>query len=1188
VFEAHASRQVGMPVRVHGSVGARLLPSPSLTLRDLEAGPEGREAPFKAAEVAVEFALGSLLRGEWRATEARIVRPQLSAGLDETGRLDWSGYALQPDADVQSIERLSIEGGEVHLADRASGGRLRLEKLWFKGEVKSLLAGPLKGEGGFALDGEGYGFRIALGRLAEDGARVKLSLDTLTRPFSIEADGLARLEQQVPIFEGSLTAIRPAHVTLKGGRPVASEPWRVATRVKARAAGVLFEQIDAQYGPDDRALRIGGAAELKLRGGVRLEGVFSARQIDIDRLVGLPEAQRRLPILALRRFAESFADGLKWPVSLRLGIGIDVLTLGGAAVQQVRGDIAAEDSTWNIENLEFRAPGLTQVRTSGRLSLSSQGAAFAGPLVIEANHLSALVGWLEGRDAPASQGGTFRAAGEVTLGTHGFAIERLKAEIDRRTLEGRVLYTWAAPPRPARLDAELRAADLDIDQALAFARAALAGTKLDMPGETMLNLDLGRARIAGIEAKGVRARLREDADGVSIERLAIADLGGTALDARGRIESLSALPQGSIHVDIDGPRIDGILDMLGRFAPAATAEMLRPLGPRLAPAKLRASLRLAAAGASSAANLALAGRLGPLRVDLSADALGELSAPAAAVVGLSGRLEAEDGRALVSILGLDPIVAAEQAPGSLELTVSGPLTGDLKVDGRLVAGGLDATWRGTGRWSDAEAVNAAFDVSVWARNASLPSQTSPQPRFPIVVKARVLWKDRTVRLDEMTGTVAGTGVRGRLAITRGRSIEVNGNLQLDALDVGPALAAVAGAPLPTQNPARWQVQPFGRGLLADLSGEIELGVTRAVFTPSLVARQVRSVLRLSGAEVAIEDIDATLAGGRLTGRLELRGAVDALAAKGRLTLAGAEISALSGQAASFLSGRVGLELEAEGRGPGSASLIGSLRGKGTISLEGVRVAGLAARPFEAPIAAVEQGAPLDPGKVTAMVEAALAAGRLTLPRVETPLTLSAGLLRWGQITAVIDGTELSATGGIDLAEWAIDARLTLSGPAARGDAGRPEIFVLFRGPLESPRRTLDASAFAGWLMLRAVDVQAKRVEELEAARRREAEGARMGSPPAASPLTDRRSDAGPPAAVPSGEPNAASARTAASPTSHPRRPRRGANGSSQEHPLKGPPPLPPPLEIRPLPGPRSGRGSTSGQATQELLVGPNR
>jgi uncharacterized protein involved in outer membrane biogenesis len=38
VFEAEASRVVGLPVRVTGAIDARILPSPSLTLHGLESG----------------------------------------------------------------------------------------------------------------------------------------------------------------------------------------------------------------------------------------------------------------------------------------------------------------------------------------------------------------------------------------------------------------------------------------------------------------------------------------------------------------------------------------------------------------------------------------------------------------------------------------------------------------------------------------------------------------------------------------------------------------------------------------------------------------------------------------------------------------------------------------------------------------------------------------------------------------------------------------------------------------------------------------------------------------------------------------------------------------------------------------------------------------------------------------------
>jgi large subunit ribosomal protein L24 len=82
-----------------------------------------------------------------------------------------------------------------------------------------------------------------------------------------------------------------------------------------------------------------------------------------------------------------------------------------------------------------------------------------------------------------------------------------------------------------------------------------------------------------------------------------------------------------------------------------------------------------------------------------------------------------------------------------------------------------------------------------------------------------------------------------------------------------------------------------------------------------------------------------------------------------------------------------------------------------------------------------------------------------------------------------------------------------------------------KGPLASPRRSIDISALAGWLALRAVDQQSKKLEQIEAER----SGRTL---PPASPV------------LPAHVPSASSAPPAA--------PKAAA-------------PLPPPLEIKPVP-----------------------
>ena len=73
-----------------------------------------------------------------------------------------------------------------------------------------------------------------------------------------------------------------------GGRGDVAVPWRASAKVKAAPQQALFEQLEYQYGPDERAIRLNGTAELRFGKNPRFEGVLSARQVDLDRALALP------------------------------------------------------------------------------------------------------------------------------------------------------------------------------------------------------------------------------------------------------------------------------------------------------------------------------------------------------------------------------------------------------------------------------------------------------------------------------------------------------------------------------------------------------------------------------------------------------------------------------------------------------------------------------------------------------------------------------------------------------------------------------------------------------------------------------------------------------------------------------------------------------------------------------------
>src|SRR5262249_59758883 len=131
---------------------------------------------------------------------------------------------------------------------------------------------------------------------------------------------------------------------------------------------------------------------------------------------------------------------------------------------------------------------------------------------------------------------------------------------------------------------------MDFDRVHAVAKAVLGdATTFDWPREGALSLKVARAFVAGVEAKQTDVRLRADANGFEIERLAIADFGGAGLAVKGRIDGKTQTPRGALTLDLDVRALDGAMALLEKNAPQ-TAQQPRPAGGRWAPAPLRPSV----------------------------------------------------------------------------------------------------------------------------------------------------------------------------------------------------------------------------------------------------------------------------------------------------------------------------------------------------------------------------------------------------------------------------------------------------------------------------------------------------------------------------------------------------------------------------------------------------------------------
>jgi large subunit ribosomal protein L24 len=1252
VFEAEASHLLGEQVHVTGAIDARLLPSPRLTLHDIEVGQDAGQGTaqdtgkntgkngagaIRARSLAIEFALAPLMRGQWRATELHIAGPTIGLTIDAAGHVKAPNIAVGFSPDALTIERLGIEDGRVTVTDAASGGVTVFDKLWFNGDARSLI-GPFKGEGAVTIAGELYPFRLATGRYSDAGAiKLHLNVDPVSRPLSIEADGDLTLTGDDPKFEGTLSLAKPVGIA-SGGAARLTQPWKLSGTLKADAKSALMDKVDFQYGSVDRGLKLTGVADFKFGKNPRFEGVLSGRQIDLDRVLVAADGSQPPPAAAIRELVELSGAAFRPSIPISIGVGIDQVTLGGSSVQNLRGDITSDAGGWNLDRFEFRAPGFTQVRLSGHLAVDADGVAFTGPAEIDANDPNSLAAWLEGRGVDASktahaaalpEAGPLSLRGDVTLGGEKVAIDKLTARFDRKTVSGRMAYFFAAGDRPAKFDAALNAPELDLDAALGFGRALMAGSTVERPRDMTIAADIGRATVGGFVAHNASARLKIDAGGLQIDKLAVADLGGAAFSASGRIVTTAPSPQGSINVDLTAPDMAPVMALLSRFAPA-TVKALGQDATAMAPAKLHARLTIDGA-APGLAKLGVDGSLGKVNLTLNAQGNAGSFPPSAGNLRLDAKLTADDGKMLTAMLGIDRALAVETGPAALSVDLHGPADGALQVDARLIAKGLDVKADGTAQ-PFADKPTASLRASIASGNAApLRGPGGAAAALPVTFDGRIAVSGDDLTITDIEAAVGGSGLRGKLAATLSTPHKLTGDIEADTVDGVGLIAAAIGMPdvatnataaaapgvgktlpekktlpdkraLPDKktltdkktsgdnsrgdkdrpdNNWVWSGEPFGDGAFGNFTGSVGLKARRLELSPQLTAREFHTTLHFAPREIDIDDIAGVLAGGRFSGRVAYKDADAGLTARAKLVLTGADAAVLlrSGPRPAA-TGTLDLSAEVEGTGLSPLALIGSLQGSGKVALSHAQLAGLDPRAFDAVTRAVDQGLSVDSGRIADIVQKALTSGQLSVSRAEGPFTISAGQLRLSQAAIESKDADLAINGTIDLTDGSIDAHMVLSGSSEAAGA-RPDIFMALKGPVFAPSRSVDVSALSGWLTLRAVENQAKKLHEIEKQRALDAGRAKPQPPPQTAPPQDQPKTTPPATAAPKPKPGSAPI-SAPQPSGAPQQLRStGVNQKAEpilstEPKIRLAPKLPAPVDIGRLPQPPAATGQQSG------------
>jgi large subunit ribosomal protein L24 len=428
------------------------------------------------------------------------------------------------------------------------------------------------------------------------------------------------------------------------------------------------------------------------------------------------------------------------------------------------------------------------------------------------------------------------------------------------------------------------------------------------------------------------------------------------------------------------------------------------------------------------------------------------------------------------------------------------------------------------------------------------------------LSSRVSLAGGKVTFDDIDGAIAGSRLRGRLAMTLDGERRVDGEVGLDALDLAPAFALMLGAA------GHDAVDPVGNGFLKGWHGQVAFQALRGVLPGGSELRPLSGIVKGDGQSLVVDSIKGGIGGGEIGGNLEARQTPAGLALNSRVTLSGVDGTALHYRALAMPAGRISLQMTLASQGRSASALTGAISGNGTVTIEAARIAGLDPRAFEVAIRASDAGQPTDDLRLRKLVEPALSGGSLLVASAQIPFTIRDGRLRVTATALEAEGVRAIVSGGYDIPADQADVRATLTAPGAgAGQASPPEIAIFAAGTPDALDRSVDVAALSSWLAVRAIDRETRRLDSIE---RGEATPASIPPPAQPMSLPDASPADTPPRPLPSrprvSVPRAPAVPPAANPAA--------ANAPPASNPAaSGPvvsqqaPPLPPPIEVRPAP-----------------------
>ncbi|HXV23743.1 MAG TPA: AsmA family protein [Alphaproteobacteria bacterium] len=1105
-------RATGRELSVAGPLSLEILPRPRLIARTVSLGnaPGGSEPEMiRVDRLEARLAPWPLLTGRFELRSLDLIQPTILLERLADGTGNWESV-IRHLSDERRQGRLSLALEQVRIGAGtafwrpADGAERKLEAI----------------DAGLTQTPQGQIAITGTGRLGETVLRFESSL------VSAGGDGPIRILVAAGEGEAEMTGVlRRGEALSFAGKlrfrtPSASRTLIALGLAQTPLTAGLDQGLSAEtdleiIGPDLTAtgLRIdfGGAvaagrAELHLDSRRMLLDLSMSR-LDLDAWPK-DETDSAWPVPALP------AD---WSGEAKLAI--EALVWKGGIISQVRAGARLENGQIAVDEAKALLPGGSEVGIIAALEPADSGRwRWTGRLTAASDNLRGMLQWLGVDPAGVPADRMRKLALQARLSGLGanLQVSEIDARLDASHVTGAVAAVLRARPgfgiglaideinldaymprngktnAGAPAEAPSAFGRFDANFNLAVAELTYAGQRLEeLRAEgTLQNGDLALKQFSIRTPSGGSARLAGQIEGVAeaepvfeldfdlaakdgAELMRLAGLPEPA--ARPGAMSLSGTARGKAGaLAVDVAVLTESFDADGRISGMVTSVRPMLLGSGTVQAQLREPAKIASLfdleparfagfgpvsiegeiGRDSSRlvlDLALAAPEPGLNAQLAGSRTGEGQEAA-----IEGRLEAsgDNGRPILLALGLDP-AAAPAGAVSLSLTAAGPLE-ELAVEGSAAVADGRISMRG--RVGAAE--RRFYELALSAEHPDLPRLAgifglSAEPLGGTLALGGTLSGDEE-RLTLALGPsqlgplpVSGEGeIRFEQPRAKARITLTLGEVPL-TLVTAPFRSSEGEATLG----AGWSTRSVDWGVLTRFDGEAVL-TAEAVTLGALRLDTAEAELSLSDGKLVLRRFEGDIAKGRWT-------------ASGSLDLAGREAANLSllveraesreeadWTGLSIANGSLDLRLDLTSRGTSAAELVQGLAGNGRLTVEGGTLRGL-------DLSAIDDFAVSDASPVDAdAIAAAMEQGETPIKKLDLGIAAERGVLRATDLTLMAAAATGHGSLSLDLVRWETEGALDVT------SVERPElppVEVHLAGPLDAPRREIDASALVAAL-----------------------------------------------------------------------------------------------------------------------------